>query len=351
MATMKAQVFRGVDRLSYEEVPIPDLGPEDVRVQVRVVGLCQSDIKKIKYPLYAPPRIFGHETAGTIAAVGPNVQGWQVGDRVVVLHHIPCMHCAYCLNENFSMCEVYKNVTTTAGFAPSGGGFAEYVNVPGHIVRHGGLIRIPDAVSFEQASFVEPTNCCLKAVKKAAITPGQTVLITGAGPIGLMFIMLVRYFGGRAIATDLLPGRIEKALALGAEAAFDARDPDLAAKIQVITGGLGADVSLLAVPSDKAFFQALDCTRKGGKILFFAEFPDEVEIPLNPNVLYRREIDLLGSYSSSYKLQPLAAEIVFNRRIDVDALISDVYPLQDLAAAVEKAVRPSPDTYKILLRP
>jgi L-iditol 2-dehydrogenase len=348
---MKAQVFRGVNQLSYEEVPVPELLPDEVLVQVQVVGLCQSDIKKIRYPLYEPPRIFGHETAGTIAAVGAQVQGWQVGDRVVVLHHIPCMHCAYCLNDNFSMCEVYKNITTTAGFAPSGGGFAEYVRVPGHIVQHGGLIPIPPDVTFEQASFVEPTNCCLKAVRKAEIAPGQTVLITGAGPIGLMFIMLVRYFGARAIATDLLPSRIEKALAVGAEAAFDARDPELQAKIRRMTQGMGVDTSLLAVPSEKAFFQALDCTRKGGKILFFAEFPDEVEIPINPNILYRREIDLMGSYSSSYRVQQLAADIVFNRRIDVDALISDRYPLKDLAAAVEQAVAPTPDTYKILVYP
>ncbi|XGV98818.1 MAG: zinc-dependent dehydrogenase [Leptolyngbya sp. BL-A-14] len=348
---MKAQVFRGVNQLSYEEIPTPEIAADEVLVQVRVVGLCQSDIKKIRYPLYNPPRIFGHETAGTIASVGADVQNWQVGDRVVVLHHIPCMHCAYCLNDNFSMCDVYKNITTTAGFAPSGGGFADYVKVPGHIVRSGGLVPIPEDVTFEQASFVEPTNCCLKAVKKAQIAPGQTVLITGAGPIGLMFIMLVKYFGARAIATDLLPTRIEKALSVGADAAFDARDPDLTAKIHAMTHGMGVDTSILAVPSDKAFFQALDCTRKGGKILFFAEFPDELEIPINPNILYRREIDLMGSYSSSFRVQALAADIVFNKRIDVDALVSDRYPLKDLSAAVDQAVSPGPDTYKILIYP
>ncbi|MEJ1933576.1 zinc-dependent dehydrogenase [Nostoc sp. NIES-2111] len=348
---MKAQVFRGVNQLSYEDIPVPALEPDEILVQVRVVGLCQSDIKKIRYPLYEPPRIFGHETAGTIAAVGSQVQGWQVGQRVVVMHHIPCMRCAYCLNDNFSMCNVYKNISTTAGFNPSGGGFAEYVKVPGHIVQNGGLIPIPDDISFEEASFVEPTNCCLKAVKKAQIVPGQTVLVTGAGPIGLMFIMLVKYFGAKAIATDLLPSRIDKALNVGAEAAFDARDPDLSAKIHALTDGLGVDVTLLAVPSEKAFFQALDFTRKGGKILFFAEFPDELEIPLNPNILYRREIDLMGSYSSSYRLQNLSADIVFNRRIDVQALISDRYPLKDLSAAVDQAIAPTPETYKILIYP
>lgn len=348
---MKAQVFRGVNQLSYEDIPIPALEADEVLVQVRVVGLCQSDIKKIRYPLYEPPRIFGHETAGTIAAVGSNVRKWQVGQRVAVMHHIPCMRCDYCLNDNFSMCDVYKNISTTAGFNPSGGGFAEYVKVPGHIVENGGLIPIPNHITFEEASFVEPTNCCLKAVKKANIVPGQTVLVTGAGPIGLMFIMLVKYFGAKAIATDLLPSRIEKALDLGAEAAFNASDPELAAKVYALTDGMGVDVTLLAVPSDKAFFQALDCTRKGGKILFFAEFPDEVQIPINPNILYRREIDLMGSYSSSYRLQSLAADIVFNRRINVNALISDRYSLQDLSQAVEQAIAPTSETYKILIYP
>ncbi|MDH6104080.1 zinc-dependent dehydrogenase [Chrysosporum ovalisporum ANA283AFssAo] len=348
---MKAQVFRGVNQLSYEDIPVPTLEPDEVLVKVGVVGLCQSDIKKIRYPLYEPPRIFGHETAGTIASVGSQVKSWQVGQRVAVMHHIPCMRCAYCLNENFSMCDVYKNISTTAGFNPSGGGFAEYVKVPGHIVQNGGLIPIPDHISFEEASFVEPTNCCLKAVKKAQVSPGQTVLVTGAGPIGLMFVMLVKYFGAKAIATDLLPSRIEKALNVGAKAALDARDPDLPRKIHALTGGMGVDVTLLAVPSDKAFFQALECTRKGGKVLFFAEFPDEVEIPINPNVLYRREIDLMGSYSSSYRLQSLAADIVFNRCIDVQALISDRYPLQNLSAAVEQAIAPNPKTYKILIYP
>ncbi|MBI1242321.1 MAG: alcohol dehydrogenase catalytic domain-containing protein [Nostoc sp. RI_552] len=348
---MKAQVFRGVNQLSYEDIPVPTLEPDEVLVKVGVVGLCQSDIKKIRYPLYEPPRIFGHETAGTIASVGSQVKSWQVGQRVAVMHHIPCMRCAYCLNENFSMCDVYKNISTTAGFNPSGGGFAEYVKVPGHIVQNGGLIPIPNHISFEEASFVEPTNCCLKAVKKAQVSPGKTVLVTGAGPIGLMFVMLVKYFGAKAIATDLLPSRIEKALNVGAKAALDARDPDLPRKIHALTGGMGVDVTLLAVPSDKAFFQALECTRKGGKILFFAEFPDEVEIPINPNVLYRREIDLMGSYSSSYRLQSLAADIVFNRCIDVQALISDRYPLQNLSAAVEQAIAPNPKTYKILIYP
>ncbi|WP_041244957.1 zinc-dependent dehydrogenase [Gloeobacter kilaueensis] len=348
---MHAAVFYGVGDLRYEQVPVPAVEAEEVLVQVRACGLCQSDIKKLRYPLLDPPRIFGHETSGTIVRVGAAVTDWQPGDRVVVMHHIPCFHCPYCLNENYSMCRVYKEVTTTAGFIPSGGGFAEYVKVPGHIVRSGGLIAIPEGVSFEEASFVEPTNCCLKAIKKAQVQPGQTILITGAGPIGLMFAMLCRHFGARPIVTDLLPSRIERAKNLGAAAALDAAAADLAQQVRALTGGLGVDTALLAVPSTRAFDQALALTRKGGRILFFAEFPEAVQIPLDPNVLYRQEIDLMGSYSSSYKVQSLAAQIVFERLIDVSALISDFYPLAELAAAVEQALHPAPETCKILIRP
>ena len=148
-----------------------------------------------------------------------------------------------------------------------------------------------------------------------------------------------------------MPSRIDKALSIGAHAAFDARDSELAKKIQDLTGGYGVDVSILAVPSDRAFFQAMDCTRKGGKVLFFAEFPDEITIPINPNLIYRREIDLMGSYSSAFPLQALSAQLVFEKKIDVDALISDKYPLSELGAAVEQAVKPTPETYKILLYP
>jgi L-iditol 2-dehydrogenase len=348
--TMYAAVFYGVGDLRYEALPVPTLEPDEVLVQVQACGLCQSDIKKLRYPLLDPPRIFGHETSGTIVKVGEAVEGWHIGNRVVVMHHIPCFHCAYCLNENYSMCKVYKEVTTTAGHIPSGGGFSQYVKVPGHIVRCGGLLPIPESVSFEEASFVEPTNCCLKAVKKAQIQPGQWVLITGAGPIGLMFAMLCRHFGARTIVTDLLPSRQERARQLGADIALDARSSNLSAQIQEITG-LGVDATLLAVPSTHAFMQALDATRKGGKILFFAEFPEAVEIPLDPNILYRREIDLLGSYSSSYKVQALSAQLVFEKRIDVAALISDFYPLSDLSAAVEQAIHPSERTCKILIKP
>jgi L-iditol 2-dehydrogenase len=347
---MKAQVFRGVNQLRYEDVSVPVVEPDEVLVKVEVAGLSRSDIQKICHPFYEPPRIFGEEIAGTIAAVGDGVTDWWVGQRVVVIPHIPCLRCAYCLQDQFSLCKTYAEITTTAGFIPSGGGFAEYVKVPGHIARNGGLISIPGYVSAEQASFVYGVNCCLKAIEKARISPGQIVLIVGVGGIGLLLILLAKYFGARPIATDLRPARLDKALAAGAEAVFLGNDDDLHTKVNSFSGRLGVETSLLSAPNEVAFFQALDCTRKGGKIILCSEFPN-LGIPINPNILYRRELDLMGSHGANYKLQMMAADIVFNRRINIEQFISDRFSLKDLPEAIERAKNPTVDTCKILILP
>lgn len=347
---MKAQVFRGVNQLRYEDVPVPVVEPDEVLVKVDVAGLSRADIHKICHPFYEPPRIFGEEIAGTIAHCGDRVTDWWVGQRVVVIPHIPCLRCAYCIQDKFSLCRTYDEITTTAGFIPSGGGFAQYVKVPSHIARNGGLISIPGYVSAERASFVYAVNCCLKAIEKARISPGQIVLVVGVGGIGLILILLAKYFGARPIATDLRPARLEKALAAGAEAVFLANDDDLHTKVNSFSGRLGVETSLLSAPSEIAFFQALDCTRKGGKIILCSEFPT-LGIPINPNILYRREIDFMGSHGSNFKLQMMAADIVFNQRIDIEQFISDRFSLQDLPEAIERAKNPTTDTCKIIIYP
>ncbi|MBE9039243.1 alcohol dehydrogenase catalytic domain-containing protein [Oscillatoriales cyanobacterium LEGE 11467] len=347
---MKAQVFRGVNQLSYEDVPIPTLDADEVLVEVEVVGLGREDLARIRYPLYSPPRIFGHQIAGKIAAVGDLVEDWSLGQRVAVMPHVPCFRCHYCLSGKFSLCKTYQDITTTSGFIPSGGGFAQYVKVPGHMVRNGGLIDVPERVSLEPASFLYPVNCCLKAIKKAKVSAGQIIFVAGAGPRGLLAILLLKYFGVRSVVVDCHPHRLDKALQVGAEAAFLASDRDLHTKVNYLSSGLGVDGSLLSISNELTYSQALDCTRKGGKILVFSEFSD-YSITINPNLLYRREIDLLGSHGADFQLQSQAIDILFNQRIDVELLISDRYPLEDLPKAVDRIAKVVPDTYKILLYP
>src|SRR5256884_1316654 len=177
-ATMKAAVYRGVNDIRLETVPVPKIGAGELLLRVHTCGICGTDLKKIATGSHSAPRIFGHETSGEIAAVGEGVREFKAGDRVVVFHHIPCRECYYCRHRTFAQCETYKKVGCTAGFEPAGGGFAEYVRVMDWIVANG-TVRIPDNISFEQASFVEPVNTCMKGIERLQLQPDETVLVIG----------------------------------------------------------------------------------------------------------------------------------------------------------------------------
>src|ERR1017187_6724876 len=184
-ANMLAAVYRGVHDVRMETLPVPKIGAGEMLVRVHSCGVCGTDLKKIATGSHSAPRIFRHETAGVVAAVGPGVSDFRPGDRVVVFHHIPCGECYYCRHQTFAQCETYKRVGSTAGFEPSGGGFAEYVRVMDWIVRRG-TVPIPDGVSFEQASFVEPVNTCMKGIERLGLEAHETVLVIGQGPIGIL---------------------------------------------------------------------------------------------------------------------------------------------------------------------
>src|ERR1700757_4978767 len=232
--TMLAAVYRGVNDVRIETVPVPSIGPGEVLIRVAACGICGTDLKKIHTGSHSAPRIFGHETAGTIAAVGEGVQGFVVGDRVMVFHHIPCGKCYYCRKKTFAQCPVYKKVGCTAGFEPSGGGFAEYVRVMDWIVRRG-LVKIPDGVPFEQAAFVEPVNTCLKGVEALGLIEGETVLVIGQGPIGIILASLARRAGARIIASDLYQQRLTISKAYQISETVDASKADVVSEVRSLT--------------------------------------------------------------------------------------------------------------------
>src|SRR6516225_8930254 len=205
-STMRAAVYRGQNDVRLETVPVPEIGAGEVLVRIHTCGICGTDLKKIATGSHSAPRIFGHEMSGQIVATGEGVKNFQVGDRVMVFHHIPCGQCYYCRHKVFAQCPVYKQVGATAGFEPSGGGFAEYVRVMEWIVRKG-VVRIPDGVSFEQAAFIEPVNTCMKGIETLRLTPGESVLVIGQGPIGIILAELARRLGTRVITSDLFPQR------------------------------------------------------------------------------------------------------------------------------------------------
>src|SRR5712692_6336374 len=224
-ATMQAAVYRGVNDVRLETVPVPQIGAGELLLRVHTCGICGTDLKKIATGSHSVPRIFGHETSGVVAAVGEGVHEFHPGDRVVVFHHLPCRDCFYCQRKTFAQCETYKKVGCTAGFEPSGGGFAEYVRVMDWIVRQG-TVRIPLDVSFEQACFLEPVNTCMKGIERLGLQAGETVLVVGQGRIGIMLSVLAKQAGAEVITSDLYPARLTIANSFGLKLTIDASKAD-----------------------------------------------------------------------------------------------------------------------------
>ncbi len=347
--TMRAAVYRGIDDVRVEDVPIPEIGPGEALVRIRACGVCGTDLKKIHYGLVSPPRIFGHEMAGEIVQVGEGVEEWAPGDRVAVMHHVPCMDCHYCRERSYSQCATYKLTGTTAGFEPAGGGFAEYIRVMDWIVRRG-MVRIPADVSFEQAAFIEPVNTCLKAVRKAGIHEGHTVLILGQGPIGLLFTQLARLAGAFVIGTDPLAARRELCQQFGASALPPDRR-DVGEAVKELTDGRGADVTVLTVAESRHISDALEYTRPGGTALLFAQTrPDDTTL-VDAYEICALEKDLIGSYSSDITLEDEVGDLIFTRQLNVLDLISHRFPIEQIQEALHLAGHPSDSSLKVMVEP
>src|SRR6266699_5181237 len=242
-STMLAAVYRGVDDVRLEIVPVPEIVAGEILVKVHTCGICGTDLKKIATGSHSAPRIFGHETSGTIAAIGAKVNQFFPGDRVMVFHHIPCGRCYYCRHKTFAQCETYKKVGCTAGFEPSGGGFAEYVRVMDWIVDKG-TVPIPEGTSFEQACFVEPVNTCMKGIERIALESGDTVLVLGQWPIGIILSALAKRAGAMVITSDLYEPRLTIAKDFGLDNAINASRADVVAEVRRRTEGRGVDASI-----------------------------------------------------------------------------------------------------------
>ena len=355
---MHAAVYRGGSVVSVEEIPTPAIGPGEILIRVEACGICHTDLKKIEYNLLAPPRVFGHETAGVVAAVGSGVTKFKLGDRVVAFHHIPCRQCFYCRRKIYAQCPVYKKVGITAGFEPAGGGFAQYVRVMDWIVEDG-VEKIPDGISFERATLVEPLNTCLKAVVQCDPRPEEFVVILGQGPIGLMFTMLTRRavahvaarVAARVAVTDTIDARLELATQCGAEFAWDPRKVDVAAEARRLTGGRGADLVIVAASVPGIVDQAMACSRPGSRILLFAQTSATERIETTGADLCVGERTLFGCYSASVDLQKESAKLVFGGEIPVESLISHRLPLVKIRSGFEMALHPGPKSLKIIVQP
>jgi L-iditol 2-dehydrogenase len=352
-ATMRAVVYRGVNDMRVETVPVPVIGPGELLVKVATCGVCGTDLKKIHSGSHSAPRIFGHEMAGTIVEVGEGVTRYEAGERVMVFHHVPCGSCYYCRKATPAQCPLYKQTGVTAGFAPSGGGFAEYIRVFDFVVANRGVVRIPEGVPFEQAAFVEPVNTVLKGVKLLNLAPDDTVLVIGQGPIGLMHAVLARRTGARVLTSDLFPERHAIAARFGLDNPIHAGTENVVQRVFEETEGRGADAVVLAVGGNALIRTAMDAVRPGGRVMLFAQ-TQHGEATFDPGAVCVDEKTLLGSYSSSFPILDEVTELVFGgycNGFDLTQLISHRFPLEEAVAAIEIASHPKADSMKIMIEP
>ncbi|HEX2327201.1 MAG TPA: zinc-dependent dehydrogenase [Candidatus Angelobacter sp.] len=348
-SSMRAAVYRGKNDVRVETVDVPGVGPGEVLIRVHTCGICGTDLKKIATGSHSAPRIFGHETAGQIVATGEGVIGFAPGDRVMVFHHIPCGNCYYCKHKVFAQCPVYKKVGATAGFEPSGGGFAEYVLVRDWIVRKG-LVKIPDHISYEQASFIEPVNTCMKAMETLRLQSGETVLVIGQGPIGIILAVLACRAGATVVTSDLYPQRLKMSESYGLRYNVSASQGDPMQLVREMTDGRGADAVIVATAGNSLIRPAIDAARPGGRVMLFAQ-TQRSEVAIDPAAVCVDEKTLMGSYSASVDLQEENVRLVFSGEVDFARLVTHRFPLEQAVEALHLASHPGPESLKVVIQP
>ena len=318
---MRAAVHAAAGEIRLETRPAPRIGPGELLLRVLGCGLCGSDLAKLRGP--APqPAVLGHEVVGEVAEAGAGVQAFRAGERVVVAHHVPCSTCHYCRRGSVSMCRAFK----ASNLDP--GGFAEYVRVPAENVRHV-TFRVPDGMSDAAASFTEPLGCCVRAIRRTGAGAGDTVAVAGLGAMGCLLLQVARHRGARVVGIDPLPARRALAEVLGAEAAVE---PEAAARaLAGPSNDRGADVVVVAAPAPMLVRSAIGWARDGGAVhLFVGE--GEASVPLGE--IYKRELTLTATYSSSPADLAEAFDLIRTGAVRVDDLCSHRVPLERLADAV-----------------
>ena len=327
---MKAAVIAGKGRVELREYSIPKIGSDEMLVQMRTCGVCGTDLEKIAGEQVTPP-ILGHEVAGVVEKKGDHVQGFEVGDRVIVHHHISCGCCSFCKKGLETLCEEYSK----SNLDPCG--FAEYFRVPTTLVKGGTVYRLPAHSSFEESCQVEPTACCIRGLRQVNFQPGSTVIVFGVGPVGLTFIQLLRLYGaGEIFAVDVLENRRLLASKLGVNVVLDPGMNVLQAALKE-TNNLGVDYAIVATGNPKALESAIGTVRKGGRVLLFGLPPRGTLLSLDISRLFLREITLQSSYSASELEIRMALELVDQKRVNMSQIITHRLPLNKLLDAFEMA--------------
>jgi L-iditol 2-dehydrogenase len=340
---MKVARYYGSKDIRIEEMPVPEIGPGEVLVRIKASGICGSDVMHW-YRAGRGPVVLGHEIAGEVVAAGQAVRTFKAGDRVAAAHHVPCNTCHYCLNGHHTVCETLRSTN----FYP--GGFSEYVRLP-EINVDRGMFLLPDELSFEEATFIEPLACVYRGQRIAGTKTGLSVLVIGSGISGLLHIQLARALGASlVIASDISGYRLEAAKKLGADEAVNATE-DLPAKFRKINNGRAADIVILTAGTEKAIEQAFRSTDRGGTVLFFAPAQNGVTVPLPVNDLFwRNEITLTSSYAANYSEHAIAMELIRQKRVNVLEMITHRLPLSETGRGF-KLVEDAQESLKVIIEP
>lgn len=331
---MKAAVVHGKNDIRIEEYPTPSAAAGEMVVRIKASGICATDIKTLLGQGLPKelPTILGHEVVGEVHELGAGVSGFSLGDRVAVYPIAVCGDCYYCRRGRHNLCE--NEFGLGHGIE---GGFAEYVRLPKQIVEIGGVVKIPDTLSFERAVISEPLSCGIAALRANRVQPGDTVLIVGAGPMGLIHLKVNKWAGARVIISDLLPRRLEVARAMGADHCINVGEQDLATAVKELTGGAGAEVVITSLGIPKVIEESLTLTRNGGTFNIFGGPPAGQPISVDPRWLHYSEINLTGSFAATPEEFRKSLELIARGEIVVDDLISDRFTLDSMLDAVERA--------------
>lgn len=327
---MLACLLDETNKVTLREFPKPRLSDGDVLVKMEASGICGTDLEKIEGRL-GKGGILGHEESGTIAETTKGSEDYSLGERVVAHHHVPCYKCTTCRNGDLTLCDEFKKTNLDPC------GLATYFRVPKYNVDRGAIIPLPDKLSFQEGAMIEPTACCIRAIRRARLRDTDNILVAGLGPAGLTQIQLLRrQTEGRIVATDILEARLKMGAKLGADETVNATTENVPERVERLTSG-GADLALVATGNEKALDQAFHSVRKGGRILLFGAPSLGASYRLDVSSLFNRQVSLISSYSCTEPEMREAIKLVEDNSINLASLISDRFKLRDSDKALEYA--------------
>ncbi|MBI4825886.1 MAG: alcohol dehydrogenase catalytic domain-containing protein [Nitrospirae bacterium] len=339
---MKVAVYYNNKDVRIEERPIPKIGQGEILVRVVASGICGSDVMEW-YRVKKAPRVLGHEITGYIAEVGDGVDDYNVGQRVFVSHHVPCNTCQYCLSGAHTACDTLHNTNYDPG------GFSEYIRIPKINVQNGVYV-LPDDMTYEEGTFIEPLACVMRGQRLAGLKPGKSVLVIGSGISGLMHVKLARASGaGRIFATDINEYRLNAAKRFGADAVFNAKD-NIHDRIKDANDGHLADLVIVCAGALQASLDGIKCVERGGTVLFFAVPEPEVMVPVPMNDLWRNEITLMTSYGAGPDDLQMSIDIMRGKRISFSDMITHRLPLEKAQDGF-RLVAEAKESIKVILEP